>query len=60
MTTYTEEINGVTYAYFFDTNIKSWTVLKVDQQGNQIGEADYQPNKKALLSNYPFTFKACT
>lgn len=48
MTTYQE--NG--YRYFYDTHIKMWTVLKIDENGDQVGCAEYFNDRKQLLANY--------
>ncbi len=54
MTTYQE--NG--YRYFYDTHGKMWTVLKIDENGDQVGWAEYFNDRKQLLANYPnFKFK---
>lgn len=50
MKTYTK--NG--FRFFYDTHIKFWTVLKIDKDGNQIGTAEYFPNKENLFINYPY------
>ena len=41
------------YIFWFDWHIKSWTVTKRDNEGNQIGTAEYYANKCQLLANYP-------
>ena len=44
--------------YFYDHNIRSWTVYEVDKKGYQINVADYYPNKKRLIKYNPdFKFK---
>ena len=57
MITYTQEINGQSYWYFYDRSIRSWTVLKVDAEGNQEGEAEHYEHKNSLLKDYNFNFK---
>jgi hypothetical protein len=57
MKTYKALINKVTYIYFYDKYIKSWTVIQVDANENQVGDAEYFANKESLLSNYNFNFK---
>ena len=59
MQTYENTIKGTRYWYFYDTHIKSWTVLKVDKQNYQIGDAEHYANKKSLLKDYKFNFKNC-
>ena len=54
MKTYYHNEKDNLFRYFFDTNIKSWTVLRVDVDGNQIADAEYCANKSALLSSFPF------
>jgi hypothetical protein len=53
----TETINGLQYMYFFDKSIKSWTVLQIDINQNQIGNAEYFANKQSLLNIYNFIFR---
>jgi hypothetical protein len=57
MKTYEDIINETRYWYFYDTNIKSWTVFKVDDQNYQVGNAEHYANKKSLLKDYKFNFK---
>jgi hypothetical protein len=54
MKTYYHNQEGNFFRYFFDPNITSWTVLRIDALGNQVGHADYYANKASLLSVYPF------
>ncbi len=39
--------------YWFDWSIKSWTLINIDDKGNQIGNAEYYANKTQLIRNYP-------
>ena len=57
MKTYESVIKGNKYWYFYDIHIKSWTVFKVDKQGNQIFDVEYYAYKKSLLKDYKFDFK---
>jgi hypothetical protein len=59
MKTYENIINETRYWYFYDTHIKSWTILIVDEQDYQVGNAEYYANKKSLLKDYKFNFKNC-
>ena len=46
------------FRYWYDTHIKMWTVLTIDDDGYQIGHAEYFANRSQLLANYPkFNFK---
>lgn len=43
------------YRYFYDTNIRLWTIYKVDEEGNQVeNEAYYFQNKKQMRQMYSF------
>lgn len=54
MTTY--EQDG--YRYWYDTHIRMWTVLTIDENGDQVGHAEYFANRDQLKANYPeFNFK---
>ena len=48
MNTYCD--NG--YIYFYDTNIKLWTIYQHDENGNQVGITKYESNKENLLNCY--------
>jgi hypothetical protein len=54
MKTYYHNQESTLFRYFFDPYIKSWTVLRVDANGNQVGEAEHHANKASLLSLFPF------
>jgi len=41
------------YLLWFDRSIKSWTLLTLDRDGNQVGNAEYFANRTSLLMNYP-------
>lgn len=56
MKNYFEKLNQKFFLYFFDSNIKLWTVLETDDKKNQIGDADYYPDRKSLLKMYSFRF----
>ena len=56
MKTYKETLDK-TYQYFYDTNIKLWTVHQLDDNDNFIDEADYFQNKTEMLKQYKFKFK---
>ena len=46
------------FRYYYDSHIRFWTVVVLDDEGNQIGYAEYFANREQLLSNYPsFKFK---
>lgn len=47
------------HLYYYDTNIKLWTIYEIDKEGNQISrEADHYQNREQLKKAYPFlTFK---
>ena len=61
MKTYIQIVNGIRYQYFYDRNIRSWTVYKVDKNDYQIGDADYYANRSGMLIHYPkFDFKQVT
>lgn len=47
---------GFGYRWFYDYHLRIWTIYKIDEDGNQIGFAEYYP-KNRLLLNYPFTTK---
>ena len=54
MKTYKDQLGKDLYLYYYDTNIKYWTILKIDLVGNQISkEAEHYYNKKQLLIAYP-------
>jgi hypothetical protein len=57
MTSYENVINEIRYMYFYDNGIKSWTVMQIDKNENQISNAEYYANKKSLLKDYKFDFK---
>jgi hypothetical protein len=57
MKTYVNQTNQKTYWYFYDPYLKSWTVFEVDENENQISDADYFGNKENLLKCYDFDFK---
>ena len=59
MKTYYQIVNGTHYTYFWDFHIKSWTVYEsdVNNDGDQLSDAQYFANKTSLLSSYPFNFK---
>lgn len=45
------------YRYWYDPSVRSWTVVEIDSEGNQVGDADYCCNRESLLAVYPdFTF----
>ena len=45
--------------YWYDPNIKLWTIITMDKHGNQINDAEYFQNKTDMLNDYPdFKFKA--
>jgi hypothetical protein len=57
MKIYKEKLNEKDFEYYWDSNVKSWTVYTVDLDGFQIEyEAEYFPNKKQLLESYNFKF----
>jgi hypothetical protein len=35
--------------YWYDRSLRLWTILKKDQDGNQIGCAEYAPNSGDLI-----------
>jgi len=35
--------------YWFDTNLRLWTVLNINQDGYQVGETEYFNNRTELL-----------
>jgi hypothetical protein len=35
--------NVVKIEYWYDRSLRLWTILKMDRDGNQIGDADYEP-----------------
>ena len=41
------------YQYFYDRNIRLWTIFKLDEKGCQVGNADYAHDKSNLKANYP-------
>ena len=45
--------NDSGYQYFYDRSVGSWTIYQVDNEGNQIGHADYHARKDQLKANYP-------
>lgn len=56
MTTYYDKDSQL--RYFYDPNFKLWIIYKIDEQGNQVTNADYAANKAQLKQQYPFlTFK---
>lgn len=50
MTTYQD--NGL--RYFYDVHVRMWTLYKIDNEGNQVGHAEYFGNKGQLKANYPY------
>lgn len=36
---------SLTIDYWWDKHIRAWTIVTKDPQGNQVGCADYAPNK---------------
>ena len=60
MKTYIQKYNDKIYQYFYDRNIRLWTIYEVNDEGIQIWEeADHEPNKVFLLQSYPFlTFES--
>ena len=47
----TYEQNG--YRFFYDFHLRMWTIYKIDNNGNQLGSAEYY-SKDRLLLNYSF------
>ena len=48
------------WMFFYDTNIKYWTVFEIDFEENQLSkEADYYHNKKQMIDAHNFNFKNC-
>jgi len=48
----TYEDNG--YRYYWDTNIKLWTIYPIDAAGNQISKGcEYYGYRAQLIRNYP-------
>jgi hypothetical protein len=43
---------GQSYEYFYDTNIRLWTIYEVDFMG-EIQAAYYEVNIEQLFTNYP-------
>lgn len=43
-----EDKKGVSIDYWWDSSLRLWTILARDRDGNQVGEADYAPNKTLL------------
>lgn len=58
MKTFNTEIDNIKYQFFFDPSIKSWTVYKIDKDGNQYDDIEYFANKKSLFANFPEFKKA--
>ena len=42
------------YRYYYDTNIKLWTIYQVDNLGNQVDLPDYYNDRDQLQKAYPF------
>jgi hypothetical protein len=57
MKAYQNTVGKIKFVYFYDTNIRSWTVYRVDEKNYQVGDAEHYPNKKELLKCYNFNFK---
>lgn len=57
MVTYLNSIDGVLYHYFYDWKIQNWTVYRVDNNGYQVGNAEYFANRTHMLGSYAFDFK---
>ena len=49
MNTYRD--NG--FEYFYDTSLRLWTLYKVDDNGNQIGDAYYYNDQNQLFNHHP-------
>jgi hypothetical protein len=55
--TYTETINGKLYQYFYDREIRLWTIYEIDSEGNQLGgEANHYHDRGQLKDAYNVTF----
>jgi len=46
--------NASNKKYWWDHHLRMWTLVRIDTEGNQIGEAEYFGNRTQLLKNYPF------
>lgn len=50
--------DGSLWMFYYDTNIKLWTVFQIDIEGNKISrEADYFHNKIQMIETHGFNFK---
>lgn len=41
------------YRYWYDPSLRLWTITEIDEDGHQVGDADYQPNREKLTEIYP-------
>jgi len=52
--------DGSLYMFYYDRNIKLWTVFEIDSKGNQLSEeADHYHNRKQMIDTHKFNFKDC-
>ena len=50
--------DGSLWMFYFDTNIRLWTVLEIDIEGNILSkEADYYHNREQMIDIHGFNFK---
>ena len=57
MKSYFEKIDGRYFLYYFDTNIRLWTVYETDEEKSQISsEADHYPTRDEMLRFHKLTF----
>ena len=48
------------WMFYYDTNIKLWTVFEIDSEGNLLSEeAEHYYNKKQMVDTHNFNFKNC-
>lgn len=59
MKEYTQKIGSIVFRYFYDRNIRFWTVTRFDATtGRELDETEYFNDKSQMLDVHPkFNFK---